>query len=309
MKARDVFRTLEWCSRGRSIPHPLIAGILIMALVTQFGCASGRASSKFVKMSTHDLFPNAPEEVVPPSPEETVRVGPGKVAVTSGRFDPKFDIVGGPTKGAGWGAAKGAVEGFFAPLQIVAAAPQAILIAPFLMPIGLVVGLVEGAQAESAIKVEEREVALREIVAAQRIQDDLRDRVAAVGRVKTTYTLTVLPDRGPSALGERPDYRPLRKEGIRTVLEVAVESVTLQGGGSFDNANPSLVLRMTVNGRWVRTVDNAELYGNTLTYYSKSKRTLAEWAGDPEGFRNELHQATAEIAEKIVKEGLLRELR
>lgn len=247
MKKLNVFRrwgtTNRLLRREKSIPHPLIAGILIMALVAQFGCASGRASSKFVKMSTHDLFPNAPEEVVPPSPEETVRVGPGEVAVTSGRFDPKFDIVGGPMKGAVWGAAKGALEGFFAPLQLAVAGLPGILIAPFLMPIGLVAGLVEGAQAESAIKVEEREAAVRQMVTAQKIQDDLRDRVAAVGRVKTTYTLTVLPDRGPSALGERPDYRPLRQEGIRTVLEVAVESVTLQGGGSFDNANPSLVLR------------------------------------------------------------------
>jgi hypothetical protein len=87
-----------------------------------------------------------------------------------------------------------------------------------------------------------------------------------------------------------------------------VESVTLQGGGSFENANPSLVLRMTVNGRWVRTVDNAELYRNTLTYYNKSKRTLAEWVGDPESFRNELNQVSADIAEKTVKEVLLRKL-
>jgi hypothetical protein len=288
--------------------YPLTAGILILALVAQFGCASSRTSGKFVKMSTHDLFPDAPEEVVPPSPGETVRLGSGKVVVTSGRFDPKFDIVGGPTKGAGWGAAKGAVEGFFAPLQIVAAAPQAILIAPFLMPIGLVAGLVEGAKAEPAVKVEEREAAIREMVAGQKIQDDLRDRVAAIGRAKTTYTLTALTDRGPSAPGERPDYRPLSQEGIQTVLEVVVESVTLQGGGSFDNANPSLVLRMTVNGRWVRTVDNAELYRNTLTYYNKSKRTLAEWVGDPESFRNELNQVSADIAEKTVKEVLLRKL-
>ena len=91
--------------------HPLTAGILILVLVVQFGCASSKASSKFVKMSTHDLFPDAPEDVVPTSSGEPVRLGSGKVAITSGRFDSKFDIVGGPTKGAVWGASKGALEG------------------------------------------------------------------------------------------------------------------------------------------------------------------------------------------------------
>lgn len=304
MKARDVFRTLQWSSRGKPMRQRLSAGILFLVLVVQFGCASSGSGGHFVRMSTHDIWPNAPEEVVPPPTTEAIHLKSGKVAVTSGRFDPKFDIEGGPAKGAVWGATKGALEGFFAPLQIAVAGPLALLIAVPLMPIGLAAGLVEGAQAESAFNVEEREAAIRELVTSQRIQDDLRDRVVAVGRAKTTYPLTVLADQGPSALGERPDYGPLRQKGIQTVLEVAVKSVSLHGGGVFDNANPALIVGLTVIGRWVRTNDNVELHGNTFTYYSKRHQTLTEWADDLDGFRDELNQAYAYIAEKIVKEGL-----
>lgn len=67
-----------------------------------------------------------------------MRLGSGKVGVTSGRFAPMFDIAGGPAKGGTRGAFKGAVEGFFAPLQLAAGDLAGILIAPFLMPVGLV---------------------------------------------------------------------------------------------------------------------------------------------------------------------------
>lgn len=59
-------------------------------------------------------------------------------------------------------------------------------------------------------------------------------------------------------------------------------------------------------GRWVRTNDNVELYGNRLTYYSKSRRTLAEWVDARDGFRNELDLASTSIAENIVSDGLPR---
>ncbi|MBZ0158569.1 MAG: hypothetical protein K8G79_00210 [bacterium] len=297
---RDVFRTLEWCSRGRSRRHSLIAGILVLVLVAQVGCA-GSGTGNFVRMSTHELFPDARKETVSPSQEGGIHSVSGKVAVASGRFDPKFDIMGGPAKGGTRGALKGAVEGFFAPLQLAQAGLAGILIAPFLMPVGLVVGAVEGGSAEPAVTVEVRAGALHEMVKTQKMQEDLRSRVVHLGSLKTAYTLMVLTDRGPNAPGDRPDYRPLRQEGAQTVIEVAVESVTLHGGGVFNHANPALVVGVIGIGRWVRINDNVELYGNRFTYYSKSNRTLAEWAGDPEGFRNELNQATAEIAEKIVQ--------
>lgn len=264
--------------------HSLTATIFVLALVAQFGCVSSRSGTM-----------SAPA-VLPPPPGEAVRSGLGKVAVTSGRFAPKLDIVGGPAKGAGEGAGRGAGPG-----AVGAVAAGAYVLGPFailLAPVGAVVGVIAGASmAEPAVKVEEREATAREIAAAQKIQDDLRDRVVAIGRAQTPHTLAVLADRGPSAAGERPDYRPLSQEGIQTVLEVGVASLTLEGS--------PLWLVMTVNTRLVRTVDNAEIYANSLTYTGEKGRTLAEWVGGPEGFRDELDRAYAILAEKTVEEVFL----
>ena len=296
MKQRDVCRSLGWGSWGKQRRHPLTAGILVLVLIAQSGCASSGTD----KRSAATLLFPLPREAFQ-------RLG--TVAVTSGRFAPTFDIVNGPTKGAVWGTSKGALEGFFAPLQIVAFAPPAIMLVPFFMPVGLVAGAIEGAKAEPAVKVEEREATIREIVAGERIQDDLLDRVVAIGRAKTPHTLTVLADRGLSAAGEQPDYSPLSQDGIQTVLEVVVESVILQGRFDlFPDTNPKLRLVVTVNRRLVRTVDNLEIDAKRSTYYGKSGKTLAEWVGDPEGFRNELNQAYADVAEMTVKELLLRGL-
>jgi hypothetical protein len=277
--------------------HSLTATILVLALVAQCGCTSGRSGR------------NSAPVGLPPPPGEAVRSGLGKIAVTSGRFAPTFDIVGGPTKGAGEGASAGAGQG--AKLGALAVyggtfvlGPFAILLIP-LIAVGAAVGAIAGASsAEPAVKVEEREAtAASQVVAAQRIQDDFRDRVTAVGRAQTPHTLSVLADRGPSAAGERPDYRPLSQEGIQTVVEVGVESVTLEGSGR--TIDPPLWLVMTVNTRLVRTVDNAEVYANSLIYTGEKGRTLAEWVGGPESFRDELHRAYAILAEKTVEEVFL----
>jgi len=269
--------------------HSLTATILVLALVAQFGCASSRSGPA----------------VLPPPPGEAVRSGLGKVAVTSGRFAPKLDIVGGPAKGAGEGAGRGAGLGAVGALAVGASGGGFFAILGIMVaPVAAVVGAIAGASmAEPAGKVEEREATAREIAAAQMIQDDLRDRVVAIGRAQTPHTLTVLADRGPSAAVERPDYRPLSQEGIQTVLEVGVESVMLEGSGR--TIDPPLWLVMTVNTRLVRTVDNAEIYANSLTYTGEKGRTLAEWVGGPEGFRDELNRAYAILAEKTVEEVFL----
>ena len=269
--------------------HSLTATILVLALVAQFGCASSRSGPA----------------VLPPPPGEAVRSGLGKVAVTSGRFAPTFDIVGGPAKGAGEGAGRGAGLGAVGALAVGASGGGFFAILGIMVaPVAAVVGAIAGASmAEPAGKVEEREATAREIAAAQKIQDDLRDRVVAIGRAQTPHTLTVLADRGPSAAVERPDYRPLSQEGIQTVLEVGVESVMLEGSGR--TIDPPLWLVMTVNTRLVRTVDNAEIYANSLTYTGEKGRTLAEWVGGPEGFRDELNRAYAILAEKTVEEVFL----
>jgi hypothetical protein len=260
---------------GKTMCRPLTAGILILALVAQFGCASGGTG----EMSTPALLP---------SPSREAFQGLGTVAVTSGRFAPEFEYEeSSQSEGSVGGALKGALEGFFAPLQLGAAGTPLILpVIAVLMPVGLVGGLLHGAGLLSGGKGEERaarEATVRELVASQRLQDDLRDRVVAIGRAQTHHTFTVLADRGPSAVGEQPDYSSLSKEGIQMVMEVVVGSVKVKDE----------VLGMTVNRRLVRTVDNAELY---------AKRNPAEWVFRSESLKVDADWAYAEIAERTVKE-------
>ncbi len=263
MKQLDVFRRLGWGSWGKPMRRPLTASILILATVAQFGCAS---------------LP-----VLTPPPGEAVL----KVAVTSGRFAPRFDIVMGPAKGASGGAFKGAVMGLVG-----------MALAPVTVPLGLIIG---ATNAEPSAQIEEREAAAREIVTAQRIQENIRDRVVEVGRAKTPHTFIALADRGPSTIGELPDYRSLSQEGIQAVLEVVAERVKLHGNMRLD---PALQMVMFVNWRLVRTADNAEVYSASLPYIDFQNRggwTLARWVNDPEIFRSGLDRAYTGIAEMIVK--------
>jgi hypothetical protein len=289
MKQLDVLWDLMWSAphrlmrRGKQRRHQLTAGILILALVAQFGCAS----SGSVKRSALDLLPPPPGEAV------------HRVAVTSGRFAPTFDIIG----------SRNAPPSFKLQLLLVAIGPLVIL---FLLPALLLDDISKAIESKESVNeraitwakrvatLNERETTAREMVAAQKIQDDLRDRMVAIGLAKTPHAFTGLADQGPSTPGEQPDYSSLSQEGIQSVLEVVVESVTLDGIDDIPDREFRLV--MTINTRLIRTVDNAEIYANTRTYYGKSWQTMEEWVGDPEGFRDELNRVYAEITERTVEE-------
>ena len=330
MKQLDVFngpiRSTSYgiMRLGKTMRRPLTAGILILAMVAQFGCTSSKASSKFVsskfvKMSTHDLFPDAPEEVVLPLPDapeevvlpplrEAIRLGLGKVAVTSGRFAPSW-VDPAKTETRDWSFADDfADHPLSATIEILLTSPlilPLLFLAPSMALHAWLTKPTEAKPTEAEVReTNERLSGIREIVEFGGIQDDLRDRVVAMSRAQTPHTFVALADRGPTAAGEQPDYRPLSEEGVQTVLEVVVERVMLNGvelSGS-DRANLPLALRMTVKTRIVRAVDNTEIYANSLTFIGGKERTLAEWAGDPEGFRDELNRAYAEIAERTVEE-------
>ncbi|MBZ0168216.1 MAG: hypothetical protein K8F29_02080 [Kofleriaceae bacterium] len=326
MKAREVFGTLQWGSRGKPRRHPLTAAILALTMIVPVGCTGSGTGGNFVRMSTHDIWPNAPKEVVPAPPTEAIHLKSGKVAVTSGRFDPKFDIEGGPVavvsgrfapefeivdgskKGGVRGAAKGAVEGVSESLKLlglVLSVPGGIFLAPIpivLMPVALVGGAIEGAIPTRAVKAEERDLA--QMVADPKIQDDLRDRVVALSLTKTPYTLRGLADQGPGAPGEQPDYRPLSRKGIHVVLELVLERVVLQRSGSWDADYRYLEMVVVVSWRLVHAVDNREIRTKSLTF--SQLRPLSHWTDNPERVRDSLNEAHADIAEKTVQELFLR---
>jgi hypothetical protein len=223
------------------------------------------------------------------------------VAVTSGRFAPEFYIIDSNLPSSL------KLQLFFAlsifvvgPIFFVSMATGILPAAIEIMDAYEVGKESANERAKQVAEQAEQNAALREMVAGQSIQDDLRDRVIAIGRTRTLQTFTVLAGRGPSALGEQPDYRLLSQEGIQAVLEIVVESVTLDGMDDI----PDRVFRlmMIVNRRLVRTLDNGEISVNTRTYYGKSWQTLEKWVGDQEGFRDELNRVYVEIAERTVEE-------
>lgn len=276
VKQLGAFRTLGWDTRGKRMCHRLTAGILVLTLAAQFGCASSGVDKRFAL------------DLLPPSPGEAVQV-----AVTSGRFTPKLDIND-----------TNLPSSFKEQLLFAALLPPLVIpllvLGPFIVDIVDALQIGKESAIEGAKKIAEQKAALYEMVAGLPIQDDLRNRVVAVSLAYTPNTFRGLADQGPSAPGKQPDYRLLSQEGTQAVLEVVVESVALEG--MQDISERVFRLMMTVSRRLVRTVDNAEILANTHTHYGKSWQSMEEWVGDPEGFRNELNRVYAEIAERTVGE-------
>lgn len=265
------------------------AGVALVAAAVLAGCAG----------------PTTTSHLLPPPPSESIRLGLGKVAVASGRFPSKFDIVDGPAKGAGQGAARGALLGAAYTIGGGAlAGPIGLVASAFLLPVGAVGGgIIGGVTAESATKVEERIAAVGRSLSPRRIQNDLVNRVASTGRQQTSGAFTVLAERSMVNLNGRAEYRSLVEDGTSTVLEISVAELSLRGGTA--EVDPSLHLGMTVQTRLLRTADDAELYRNSLTYIGGQGRTLAEWLDRVEFLRAEVDRAAEVVAEKIVDEVFL----
>ena len=266
-----------------------LAAALLLAVAVQVGCAG----------------PTTTARLLPQPPSEDVRLGLATVALTSGHFPPKFEIVDGPAKGARQGAARGALLGAAYTLGGGAlGGPIGLVASTFLLPVGAVGGSIVGSvTAESAAKVEARVAAVGRSLSARKIQDDLMHRVAATGREQTSGTFLVLAERGPRTVDERAEYRSLVQEGVRTVLEISVMELSLRGRTA--EIDPSLSLVMTVRTRLIRTDDDAEIYTHSLTYSGGKGRTLTEWLDDVELLQGDLDRASAVVAEKIVEEVFL----
>lgn len=281
-------------ARQRSVPtyHSLTATVLVVVLVAQ----SAYAGSGTAKIET---------SLLPLSSAREVSQGLGKVAITSGRFTPRLLIDGIdadaelPRQLLSDSLFPNSNNDLKVVGEIIVWLPVLFLLLPGL-PFWILVAWLdkptETTEAEVR-EVNERRLAARKVITAQGIatQDDFRDRVVTIGRTRTPYALTVLPDRGPSTTVERPDYRPLAREGFQMVLEVTIHELCLF---SDVNGKPLLFLCMTVNTRLVRAADNAEIYAKSRAHLS-DMRTLTEWVEGPVGFRNELDRSYAEIAEKI----------
>lgn len=281
--------------RTRSIPHALIASILILTLVVQSGCATSESDKMPVQTLLLPLSRGAIQEF-------------GNIGVASGRFAPKF-LISSDVKTE----TQGDPLDEWAQAQIAAREKQArnalifeLPLFPLLLPV-FVVALpmiplamwlekpTEVQRQEQIQAIDKRLAVAREVVKTQEIQGELRDRIVEIGRGRTPYPFMALADWGPGATGERPDYRLLSKQGVQTVLEVVIEHVWIRAYEKYRR------LTMSVTSRLVRTVDNSEIQTRRNVYDGRGV-TFADWGEGQEYFRGELDGAFTEVATNLLKD-------
>lgn len=211
----------------------------------------------------------------------------------------------GRLTGAGKGAAGGAAGGAALGIAIsVAAGPFGVLLSPFLVGGGAVIGGVGGgvagtAGAVSTSEAEKIETAISNALSVLRIQETMAGHMVRASRALVDYRF--YPD--PVLLEKASDYGFLKGKGVDTALEVIVERVGFEGGNGND---PIIALFMNIRERLVRTSDGNVLYEHKFTYRS-AKRKFSLWSKNNAGLLSEeFDRAYQGLAEKVVEETFLR---
>lgn len=271
-----------------TVHRDAVVGLVLAALVGQLGCAA------------------RPVPVTPDPPRPAV----GSLGIASGRFAPAAGYAS-PARGGGEGAGRGAREvlgvvgeGWARGAQLGGPYGFALflLAAPAVFGGAALAGAIKGAvEAPPAKEVEDAEAALKTALAEVRVQEPMRDHVAALAREWTRHRLVVLAEHGPASPGARADYGALAADGIDTVLEITVTRVDLERIGR-EQANPPLQLRVTVLARLVRAAEGAELYGRAFEYQGEPRK-FTEWADDrARPLREELARVPEALGGRIVYE-------
>ncbi|PYQ02530.1 MAG: hypothetical protein DMF83_23355 [Acidobacteria bacterium] len=258
---------------------------------------------------------------LPQSPTDEVRAQLKTVGLAAAGLDPQTQV-NAPTSGKGMGAVKGAgyglalgvtpglaiaggvAKGCHASGRLGAVVCGAALafglgVAAAGGTVGALGGSVYGAvTAEPASRVDAAETGLKSAVSQANIQAALRDHVLEAVRRRSALNFVTVDDQGPSAVGERIDYRALAGEGIDTILEVSVLRIALVGQGGI---NPPVSLFMAAGASLVRTADGVEIYAEKFEYRGPGALFLEWAAADAQMFRQEVDRGTRSLAEKIVR--------
>jgi hypothetical protein len=176
-----------------------------------------------------------------------------------------------------------------------------LVVGVMLAPIGAAIGAVGGVLTPGSGAWKEQEAGARGVLAQPTIHDPLRDRVLEIARARTQQALS-LAERRPATPDERPVYEGLIQDGIQTVLEVAVETLALEGSG----VDSPLGLTIRARARLILAADGAEIYAHTFGYFGREQRRLHEWAAsDATLLQQELERAYEKVADKIVTDVFL----
>ncbi len=234
----------------RALPSRIAVLFLALVIAVQPGCNS-----------------------VPQPPKTQYQGDLGRVAVVAALRPPEIELEGF-AQSKGEGAAKGAGDVASGCLnKMGSGSGAAVLLALIVCAVATPVGAVAGAI--SAPSTEEAKAAKTTLSAALEvkvIQETLRDQVVA-GALANNTLLTAIPS--PAGSAQPADYRPFAREGVDTVLEVAMKGIGTLGKGF----NPPLMLYMTAHIRLIRTQDNTELFSADYSHVG-GRMKRSEWSAN-----------------------------
>lgn len=154
----------------------------------------------------------------------------------------------------------------------------------------------------------EIESAIDKAVAGLDVQNALAGRLATIIKSDPRIRLAKISAAWPDKPAARPDYAPLRGDGIDAVIEVAIAEIGFDGciKNNWECRPPhTLHLFMRGHARLVRVADSTALFEWPLDYKS-GPHELTKWLAD--GGRllaEEFEQAYRELAERIYDEAFL----
>jgi hypothetical protein len=242
----------------------------------------------------------------PPSEDLRSKFGTIGIVFTGNIPESNFNTFAkGRLAGAGKGAAGGVAGGAAAGAAVgIATGPIGILLLPFLVGGGAVIGGVAGTVSGTvgAVPAQEAEnikVAISNALAALRIQETMSRYVlkASSGLLDSRF----YPEPVPSQM--KAGYEYLKEKGIDTAMELSVESVGFEGGKGSD---PPIAFFMKLRERIVRISDNTVLYDNRFIYRSAERKFSLWYKDNARLLSEELERAYRSLAEKVVEETFLR---
>jgi len=136
-------------------------------------------------------------------------------------------------------------------------------------------GIAGGKQALSIEEVQSAEANASTALAGKNFQETLREQVVAAVQAKGVSLVSVSPESSQHA-AQLDDYSSLAAAGVETVLEVALNEISVEGTSDID---PPLTLFMTAHVRLIRTADNT-VFHSTSYVYQGEKLKLKEWSAN-----------------------------
>lgn len=247
-----------------------------------------------------------PHSFSSPVPEE-VRTEIRHVLIVPAKFEPQIDyhpsFAKGRDIGAAKGAASGAAMGALSGAAIAVGSVYGVLLLPFFVAGGAVIGGTTLGIAGALDSVPEEKVKLTEetvdnALVKLDVQGTMAEQIYRAGSDLTDYEYTIFKRIGPTTQEEIPDYRTLNLKGINIILEVKVISLGFKGG---KGSNPYISIDMKVNVRAINVTSGDEIYSD-IWYYVSREHTLFEWVeNNVQLLNDEFEHCYQSLAQNIIE--------